>query len=400
VSLLRLAMVARQFWPLVGGAARAGANLATTLASRGVEVTVLAARWGPRWPAEIGYSGVNVLRIAEAPRSAWGSIRYVRSLARWLRQNQDRYQLVYVWGLKEEAYAALCAVGGGVPVVLRPQVAGRRGDCLWQLDARCGRRIKHRCMHAAAFVGPSRAVWRELIAAGYDRTRIHYLPDGVPIPQRRTEASRTAARAALAAAYPALCLEDNAPLVLYTGRLEQTRGLDELVAAWEPISSGRPEARLWLAGEGSYRTELCQQIEARNLAPSVVLPGTFDRVDELLSAADLFVLPRREGGTSLALLEAMAAGLPVLAVDTPSSRDTLTDGREGLLVREGNCGAMSAAIGRLLDHPELAERLGAAARQRAAAHFPLAKTVDAHVTLFESLLDPDGMAVAPPVLLT
>ena len=62
--------------------------------------------------------------------------------------------------------------------------------------------------------------------------------------------------------------------------------------------------------------------------------------------------------------------------------------------------SMSAAIRRLLERPELAERLGADARQRAAAHFPLAKTVDAHVTLFESLLDPDGVAVNPPVLPT
>jgi len=414
VNPLRLVFVTPRFWPLIGGSQKVMANLAVELAGRGHRVTILTARWRPNWPERITLHELPVVRLpppavpsvgrqgcptarwagmasAHTPhrRAGWRTFRYVRALARWLKQSQDGHDLVYVSTLKHEAYATLRAVGGRPPVVLRAERAGRHGDCLWQLEAGCGRRIKERCMKAAAFVGPSRAIQRELQAAGYPRQRIHYLPDGVPVPPPRSPAAKAAARAVLGAAHAALQMPHWAPLVLYTGRLHPRNGLKHLLAAWEPILARWPHARLWLAGDGPDRAALRGQIEAMNLTHRVVLVGVFDTVDELLSAADLFVLPSLEGGGGLSLLEAMAAGLPIVAGETAGNRAVLCDAREGLLVPAADGGAVSAAIARLFDQPDLAARLGAAARDRATAEFSLAKMADAHVTLFERLVDPD-----------
>ena len=385
MSPLRLVLVTQRFWPLMGRAARATANLAAELVSRKIDVTVLTVRWHPLWPPEVTCGGVPVVRLAGPPGRGRSTTRYVKALARWLEQNRDRYDLVYVSMLKHEAYAALRATRKGVPVVLRAEAAGRFGDCVWQLEAKRGRRIKQACMKADALIGPSRLIERELIAAGYPRHRVHYLAYGVPIPPARSPTRKASAHTALAAANAGLRMPDDAPLAVYTGRLRATKGLTELVSAWQRVVASRPEARLCLAGEGPLRKGLEEQIVGLGLSGRVVLAGVFDSVEELLAAADLFVLPSREEGPSLALLEAMAAGLPIVATDVPGTREPVTDGQHGLLVPGQDVDALSAAILRLLDTPELAARLGAAARDRARTRFSLAQMADAHLKLFESL---------------
>jgi len=385
VKPLRLVLVTRRFWPLIGGGEKVMGNLGVELASRGCRVTILTARWRPTWPARITFHEVPVVRLPPPDGRGWRTICYMRALARWLTRNQDAYDLVYVSGLKHEAYATLRTVGQRVPAALRAEKAGRHGDCLWQIEAGCGRRIKQRCMKAAAFVGPSRAVHRELQAAGYPRPRIQLLHDGVAIPPPRSPKIKAAARAVLGEANAALDVPHWAPLALYAGPMDAGKGLKHLLAAWGQIVARWPQARLWLAGDGPDRAALQAQIEAMNLGHRIALVGVFDTVDELLSAADLFVLPSLEGDFCLGLLEAMAAGLPIVAGDTPGNRDVLNDGREGLLVPAADAGALSAAIARLFEQRELASRLGAAARDRAAAEFSLAQMADAHVTLFERL---------------
>ena len=393
MSSLRLILITRRFWPLVGGAERVMANLAAEFASRKIDVTLLTAQWRPDWPREITYRGVPVVRLRQPSLRGWGTFCYMRALARWLGDHDDPRQLVYVSMLKHDAYAALGAVGRQVPVVLRAEGAGPTGDCLWQLDANFGGRIKRRSMKADALIGPSRAIERELIAAGYPRTRIHYLPNGVPLAEKidRTakqtdQTTKKNARKALAALRPHLDCPADCPLAVYTGRLHEAKGLDDLVRAWQRIVARRPDARLWLAGEGPHERALRERIEAANLTGHVSLPGLFDNVDDLLAAADLFVLPSLQEGMSISLLEAMSAALPVVATDIPGNRDLVTDGRHGLLVPVENCEALSDAILRLLDDPPLGARLATAARDRVRQEFSVKKMADRHLELFESLI--------------
>ena len=381
---LRVVIVARRFWPLVGGPEKVLANLAVELSARGCQTTVLTARWQPNWPSEIAVHGVPVIRLRHTAEHGWGNLRYLRRLARWLRANQNQYDLACVSQLRHEAYAALRTVRGRMPVVLRAERPGPDGDCQWQRDASCGRRITAQCRRASAVIAPSAEVERELRAAGYPPSIVHHLPNGVPATPPRTRQTRLAARCVLAESNHELELPDTASLAVYAGRLEPDCGLERLLDAWEGISRRRPKARLWLVGEGSLRSALHRRIESLNLGGRVVLVGVFDQVDELLAAADLFVWPKPEAGTCLALLEAMAAGAPAVASDIPGHREWIADGRDGLLAPADDHGAWSAAIGRLLDEPEFAARLGEAA-QRKAADFSLAKMADAHLTLFQGL---------------
>jgi glycosyltransferase involved in cell wall biosynthesis len=381
----RLVMVVRRFWPLVGGPERLLANLAVELAGRGCEVIVLTARWKPAWPARIQYYGLPVVRLSSAPDSYWGMLRYLRSLARWLRVNDSRYDLIYVSALRHEAAMALRVANASKPVVLRAERAGIRGDCLWQTKVACGRRIKRHCTAASALIAPSELIGQELIAAEYPASRIRLLSNGVPVPPARTPESKAAARAVLAETHAALNLPDDAPLAVYAGRLNQEKGAKNAIIAWRQVLGRWPKARLWLAGEGPDRAALQRHIDTLNLSARVLLTGVFDAIIELLAAADLFIAPATEADASVAIMEAMAAGLPVVSTDAAGHRACLTDGQEGLLVPVQDPSALAAAIVRLLDEPALAARLGAAARERAIREFSLSKMAEEHLALFGEL---------------
>jgi glycosyltransferase involved in cell wall biosynthesis len=383
-------MVTRRFWPLVGGEQAAVSLLAAGLAARGAACTILTYRWRPDWPPQIEHRGIRVVRLPLAGFGAWGALREMQALARWLRRNRATFDLACVSGLRHDACAALWAgQRRRFPVVLRPAGCGLTGDCHWQLDARCGYRIKRMCMRADAFVSPTSAIHRELIAAGYPRDRLRHIPCGVPPAEPRTEVGRHAARLTLSQAHPALGSTENSPIAVYTGRLHPAKGLEHLVAAWPIVLARQPQARLWLVGEGPEAAALNERVRARGLAASIILPGAFDPVDDFLAAADLYVQPAIEDGTNLGLLEALAAGLPVVASDLPGHRDLIEHLTTGLLVPAEQPDALAAAILRALENRGEAAARAEAARQRTAREFTVDRMVEEHLALFQALLQSD-----------
>lgn len=384
---LRLVLITRRFWPLVGGAEVVMSNLAVALQQAGANVTLLTAAWQPDWPEEFLHRGVRTIRLPNPPVRLWGTLKYMQAVAGWLRTNRDSFDLVYVSMLKHDAYAALSARRKNpFPVVLRTEGAGTAGDVCWQHAARCGGRIRHACQTADAIVAPSQAMQDELIEAGYRSERIHYLPNGVPVPDETTTPARAEARATLAAAHPHLALPSDAPLAVYTGRLITAKGLDDLIDAWSLVAARRPSARLWLVGEGPNRSDFEQRIKERDLSESIVLPGAYDDVDDFLAAGDVFVLPSLEEGMSLALLEAMARGMPVVATNIRANEQLVTHEEHGLLVNTHAPAELAAAIERLFSNAELAARLGSQARARVKEHFSLDQTAERHQALFQRLV--------------
>lgn len=414
MSTIRPVFIINRFWPLIEGAGRTLGDLAVELQNRGMPCTILTARRQAAWPEQVTFHGITVHRLAPPPptfdtsNSRWVTARYIRAVVGWLRRNRDLYNLVFVSGLKHEAYAAgkTFRRGDGVPIVLRAEQPGRQGDCLWQLDAAGGRRIKRLAMKADAFVAPSRQIQHEIIAAGYERRRIHYLPHAARIIDARLSKieRRKKARGVLADTAAGLQMPSWAPLVVFTGRLVAENRLDMLIAAWPKIAARWPNARLWLAGDGLEKSMLQVQIHNLNLADRVQLIGTFDHVDDLLDAADVFVQPSPGEDLSVSVLEAMAAELPVIAANNRSNRELITHAGNGLLFEpktsepaDGSAyPTLAEAIFSLLDDPDLGCRRGAAARQTVAERFDLAKCVDSYITLFEELLCISGNTVPQP----
>jgi len=388
MSSLRLALVTRRFWPLVGGAEMVMANLAEELTRQGHQVQLLTAQWHPDWPKQISHRGIPVIRLPNPSVRGWGTVRYMMSLGRWLRAQQSQLDAVYVSMLKHSAVVSTSRLQGSkVPVILRAEGSGETGDCAFHESANFGHRIRRTCQQADGFVAPSQQIFDEMASTGFSRDKIRFIPNGVRVGPKRSATQRREARAALAAANPILTLAESAPLVVFTGRLHPGKGLTKLVRAWPYVLQRFPMARLWLIGEGPQEGELASLVGAMGLQSRIILPGAFDTVEDVLAAADAFVLPSLHEGMSIALLEAMAAALPCVVSDIPGNRILIDHDDTGIVFPVDDVAALAGSLIRVIENQQLAADLGGAARSRVIEHFSLERTAADHVDYFRSLME-------------
>jgi glycosyltransferase involved in cell wall biosynthesis len=178
------------------------------------------------------------------------------------------------------------------------------------------------------------------------------------------------------------------------GRLQAPKDAVTLIRALAALRE-RPFEAL-LVGDGPDRPAVEEEIRLLGLEPAVELAGERNDVPELLATADLFVLSSHSEGLPLSILEAMAAGLPVVASNVGGVPEAVVDGDTGLLVPPSDPQSLAAAIDRLLGDPALRRRLGQAGRTRIAEHFDLAAVHQAHLDLYRRVLASSGLPLPSP----
>lgn len=172
--------------------------------------------------------------------------------------------------------------------------------------------------------------------------------------------------------------------VIGIGRLHPQKHFDLLIRALAALASR--DVRLTLLGEGGERAALARLAVELGLEGHVDMPGFVADAVPRLATADLFVCSSRWEGFGHVIVEAMAAGVPVISTDCPHGpRDIIVDGQNGLLVAPDDQPAMTAAIVRLLDDPALARRLVARASEDC-RRFAAARIADAYLEMFAAIL--------------
>lgn len=160
------------------------------------------------------------------------------------------------------------------------------------------------------------------------------------------------------------------PLLLFVGRLEPRKGVDVLVQAFLQLRASIPNLRLCVVGEGPGR-DRCEQMIPPSIRADAMFVGAVAAADlpRYHASADVFVSPALGGESfGIVLLEAMAAGLPIVASDIPGYRTVVNDGRQGRLVPPNDVFALSDAISALLENEKLRLAMGAEGRQTAAEY--------------------------------
>jgi glycosyltransferase involved in cell wall biosynthesis len=173
-------------------------------------------------------------------------------------------------------------------------------------------------------------------------------------------------------------------LIVSVGRLAEPKDFSTLVEALSRVDAGA--ARLRILGDGPLREALTSQIEGLGLDGSVELAGEVTDVGRHLHEADVFVLSSRSEGMPISVLEAMAAGLPVVATDVGGLSEVVLDGETGILVPAGDTDAMASRLSALVADADLRQRLGDAGHSRAQDLFSLPGWRERHRELYRSLL--------------
>jgi len=188
----------------------------------------------------------------------------------------------------------------------------------------------------------------------------------------------------------ALCdqlgIETQARLVATVGRLTKQKGHCHLIDAAATVVSSYPDTHFLFIGVGELKDVLMAQARRAGLSENIHFLGKRQDVPDLLAAVDLFVLPSLWEGLSLALLEAMAAGKPIVATAVSGTTQAMIHGETGLVVPPRDSAALAEAIIQLLSDPAQAQVMGRAAKQHVTANFGAQKQAEEHLALYRRLL--------------
>jgi glycosyltransferase involved in cell wall biosynthesis len=358
------------FAPLLatGGTQRHLQQVLTRLDRQRFDASVFTLRPGGAVERELTASGVPVSSLDVPGRlAAPASVRALLCTARRLRA--ERVDVVHGYQWRPALVGALVGRLAGVPLLLASKRSLTGSD---RAAERAWRRIARR---VDTVLVNAEALRHEGEALGM-RCRWTLLHNGIDVEGFRVGPPAPAAKLDWG-------LDGARPVIGTVGRLERRKGHDVLLAAFERLRARRPAPQLLVVGDGPEAVTLARRAEALGIAADVRFTGTIDDVRPALAAMDLFVLPSREEGMSNALMEAMAAGRPIVATDVGGNGEVLDRGRLGVLVPSDDASALAAAMDALLDHPARAAGLAAEARNHVARRFG----VHSMVTELESFYD-------------
>lgn len=359
---MRVLMVSDVYFPRVNGVCTSIETFRGTLAAEGVDVRLVAPRYGEE-PEQPDIVRVDAWPVPVDPEDRMMTWRQARDTV--LREAAS-CDLIHIQTPFVAHYAGLHAARKlGKPVLATYHTFfeeylyhyARWLPRAW-MRALARRFSRTQCNTLDAVIVPSTAMRARLAEYGVTRP-MHVLPTGIPL-GRFESGDRAGYRTKLG-------IDAHRPTVLFVGRVAHEKNIGFLVEAVAQARMRLPEILFLITGEGPAGKHLRAQVEALDLTGNVSFLGYLDRKRELpdcYAAADVFAFASRTETQGLVLLEAMAMGLPVVALAAMGTTDILARGR-GCLTPADDVADFAAALCRLLDDGQLRARLSAEARDYA-----------------------------------
>ncbi|MGD0110321.1 MAG: glycosyltransferase [Armatimonadota bacterium] len=213
---------------------------------------------------------------------------------------------------------------------------------------------------------------------GIASCKMEVVQNGVDWAQYQSDDLREATRLELG-------LEPEMRVVGTVGGLRPVKGYEVLIRAAAQLLSQQPRVRLVMVGDGEQRQYLAELVRSEGIADRVLFLGARRDVPRLLSAFDVFVLSSHSEAFPVSALQAMAAGLPVVATDVGCLSEIVQPETTGLLVPPGRPEALSHALGRLVQDRHMSREMGQRGREVVRERFPIQKSVQQFQTLADRL---------------
>ena len=337
---------------------------------------------GPLAPRALA-TGARVFSLGRRPLGGQSvvsaALHRIRKIARFVRLlRAGRYDVVDAWMYPANDLAAISRWLTGVGVV----IAGRRNT--GPIQARYGA-VEH-ALHAVVRRWSDLTVANSVMAAvraideeHLDPRRVRVIRNGVidvpPMPSDQRRALRSAWGA-----------DTDAIVIGCVANLRAVKGHRLLVEAFAELVERQPRARLVLVGDGPDRARIENMVISLGIAGRVTFHGRDDEVRHIYSAFDIVTLTSASEGLPNVLLEAGAAGLPVVATDVGGVSEVIVPDVTGLLVPPGDRSALITALERLVTDAGLRARMGLAARSHVIATFGMKRFVEEVAAMYRSAI--------------
>lgn len=339
-----------------GGAERQLVNYLMAADRRDFRHTVVCLEARGELAETVEAAGIPVVRMPIRTRMA--PVCLAR-FARWYRE--QGVCVVHAHMHDSALWGRLAGRLAGVPVLMTTE----HGKELWKGPVRVA--IDH---HLSGWTARHIAVARDgmeirLRRERYAPGKMVLIPNGVPIPD---ESGNLPGRQRVREEFG---IDADTPLLGTVGRIVVAKGYEHMIEAMGHIRRRHPKAK-WLAvGDGDQRQDLTARTAQAGLGDAVIWAGRRSDIGDLLAAMDVWVMSSIREGLPVALLEAMAAGRPIVATSVGGIPDAVRHGVEGLIVAPADAVALAEGIGRMLDEPAFASGLAAAARARAVKEYAI-----------------------------
>lgn len=394
----RVCLLISSFYPVVGGGETHARLLCSEFRRHGVSVFVLTRR---RLRTSPTFEVVDDIPVHRVPPT--GVPRLGKYLMMWpaflhLVRTRKEYDLIYVCGLRVLGMVGVVAARSlGKQCVLRSESRGElSGGFVWERpDGRSNLVLKalfgwvvrarnHLLRKADCFLSISGVIREEYERCGIPPERIASITNGIDTGRfvPATPGERAAARQRLG-------LPDGR-LFAYSGKLNRGKGLEFLVRVWREWVPRHPDCKLLLIGSGAMQFLSCEKelrdfVLRHELETSVLFIGSVTNVHEYLRASDYFLFPSESEALPLALVEALACGLPALASDIGGVRDIIQDGRNGRLAPPNDAVEWTNRLNEFVDRPDPVRSFAASGRETALAKFSIVRVAEQHLALFSRL---------------
>ncbi|MDN5941963.1 MAG: glycosyltransferase family 4 protein [Nitrospira sp.] len=329
-----------------------------------------------RLEKEIGSLGIPVKVFSE---NRWGSGKIFLELVREFKKSN--FRIIHTHKYKDTILAAPVAKLCGIRHVVRTVhglsepfegLQAFKMSCYESIE----RNVHRSCVDV--IIGVSSQIEAKYKAQG-EVSRVACIRNGIDLEGKSVQTDRWRTRKELS-------VDGETCLIGTVGRLTPVKGIPYLLQAARVLLRRGANVKVLIVGEGSIRQDLLTQTHDLGISDNVVFLGHREDTDVLLQAMDIFVLPSLSEGIPMALLEAMAASLPIVASRVGGIPEIIEDGVDGYLVEPMDVDNLAERCRRLIKSPEVARKMGEQGRKRVEREFSATAMADRVASTYKELL--------------